>query len=288
MERTMAVFDHYKVVSSWSAAKIEAFMKEHDQAEYNLVDVRQPIEYEQGHLSGATLIPVVELESSLNELSPDKPTVVYCASGMRSRAAAAMLVHAGFKEVHHMEGGMDAWEGAMAEGMPEEIRVLFGSAKSPLEYIALAWQLEDGAIRFYSGLAVLTDDKEAAAMFEQMIRDEERHKLMLTKLYRETKGIDAAAGIEESITGNLEVGDTTEGGLSISEWLEWAKDKEARRIVELCVTMEANAYDRYLYMNKITEDEHVKAVFAALSSHEKRHLETLTEYFEKLLARTAR
>ena len=73
----MAVLDHYKAVSSWSVAQVEEFLKDHDEADYNLVDVRQPAEYEQGHLSGATLIPIAELQGRITELEPDKPTVVY-------------------------------------------------------------------------------------------------------------------------------------------------------------------------------------------------------------------
>ncbi len=44
---------------------------------YNLVDVRQPQEYERGHLPGAKLIPVGELENRLKELDPTKPTIAY-------------------------------------------------------------------------------------------------------------------------------------------------------------------------------------------------------------------
>ncbi len=42
-----------------------------------LLDVRQPAEYQAGHLPGATLIPIGELDDRLDELDPDKPTVVY-------------------------------------------------------------------------------------------------------------------------------------------------------------------------------------------------------------------
>jgi rhodanese-related sulfurtransferase len=52
-------------------------MKEKNPDEYNLVDVRQPKEYERGHLSGAKLIPLGELKDRLSEVDPNKPTVVY-------------------------------------------------------------------------------------------------------------------------------------------------------------------------------------------------------------------
>jgi rhodanese-related sulfurtransferase len=73
----MSVLDYFKPVSTWSAEKIREFLNQKSQEEYNLVDVRQPKEYEQGHLSGAQLIPVGELPNRLAELDPNKPTIVY-------------------------------------------------------------------------------------------------------------------------------------------------------------------------------------------------------------------
>jgi len=73
----MSVLDYFKPVSTWSAEKIREFLNRESQEEYNLVDVRQPKEYEQGHLPGAQLIPVGELPNRLAELDPNKPTIVY-------------------------------------------------------------------------------------------------------------------------------------------------------------------------------------------------------------------
>lgn len=73
----MSVLDYFKPVSTWSAEKIREFLSQRSQEEYNLVDVRQPKEYEQGHLPGAQLIPVGELPNRLAELDPTKQTIVY-------------------------------------------------------------------------------------------------------------------------------------------------------------------------------------------------------------------
>ena len=73
----MSVLDYFKPVSTWSAEKIREFLNQNSQEEYNLVDVRQPEEYEQGHLPGARLIPVGELPDRLAELDSNKPTIVY-------------------------------------------------------------------------------------------------------------------------------------------------------------------------------------------------------------------
>jgi len=73
----VSVLDYFKPVSTWPAEKIRQFMREKNPDEYNLVDVRQPKEYERGHLPGAKLIPVGELKDRLSELDPNKPTIVY-------------------------------------------------------------------------------------------------------------------------------------------------------------------------------------------------------------------
>jgi len=73
----VSILDYFKPVSTWPAEKIRQFMKEKDPDQYNLVDVRQPKEYERGHLPGAKLIPLGELKDRLSEVDPNKPTIVY-------------------------------------------------------------------------------------------------------------------------------------------------------------------------------------------------------------------
>ena len=60
-----------------------------------VVDVRSPGEFAQGHVAGAVNLPVDQLPARLAELPPDRMVVVYCASGMRSARAAALLRGAG-------------------------------------------------------------------------------------------------------------------------------------------------------------------------------------------------
>jgi len=73
----MSILNYFKPVSTWPVEKVRNFLQGKNQKDYNLVDVRTPKEYEQGHLPGAQLIPVGELADRLSELDPNKPTVVY-------------------------------------------------------------------------------------------------------------------------------------------------------------------------------------------------------------------
>jgi rhodanese-related sulfurtransferase len=73
----MGLFDYFKPVSTWTAGKVGEFLGKRGPDSYNLVDVRQPGEYESGHLPGARLIPIAELMDRLEELDPGKPTITY-------------------------------------------------------------------------------------------------------------------------------------------------------------------------------------------------------------------
>lgn len=73
----MGVLDYFQPVSTWSAEKVRDFLDHHSPQEFNLVDVRTHKEYEGGHLPGARLIPVRELEDRWKELDPNKLTIAY-------------------------------------------------------------------------------------------------------------------------------------------------------------------------------------------------------------------
>jgi rhodanese-related sulfurtransferase len=67
----------FRKVPEMSSAAVKELMKQKQPDDYNLIDVRQPGEYEQGHIPGAKLIPLGELASRLGEIDPAKPTVLY-------------------------------------------------------------------------------------------------------------------------------------------------------------------------------------------------------------------
>jgi rhodanese-related sulfurtransferase len=64
-------------VKSISASKAKKIMTDQNPEAFNLLDVRQPGEYETRHIPGAKLIPIAELDKRLEELDPVKPTLVY-------------------------------------------------------------------------------------------------------------------------------------------------------------------------------------------------------------------
>ncbi len=78
-------------------------------AEVQVIDVRRQSEWDEGHIRGAILVPLHNLESMLATLSRERPVVVHCKGGYRSAIACSLLQRAGFENVMNLIGGFDAW-----------------------------------------------------------------------------------------------------------------------------------------------------------------------------------
>ena len=77
----------------------------------HLLDVRQPEEHEMAALPDAKLIPLGQLAGRVKEIEAwkDEDVVVYCHHGVRSLMAIGGLRAMGFKKLHNLSGGIDAW-----------------------------------------------------------------------------------------------------------------------------------------------------------------------------------
>src|SRR5213080_4208030 len=84
--------------------------------EIQIVDVREPNEWEAGRIEGAIHIPLNDLMAGTgqDQLDPDRPVAVVCRSGNRSELASLMLKAKGF-DAHNMRDGMEGWA---REGLP--------------------------------------------------------------------------------------------------------------------------------------------------------------------------
>ncbi len=77
--------------------------------DFDLIDVREPHEWEIGRIPGARLVPLGSLAEVLPQLDPAREVVVYCKSGNRSTRAALQLRAAGFERVWNLAGGILRW-----------------------------------------------------------------------------------------------------------------------------------------------------------------------------------
>lgn len=110
-----AIFTVLSVVAFSQAKKdlnVSEFEKGLKGKDIQLVDVRTPAEYKEGHLKGAILADwknQEEFAAAMKKLDPKKPVYVYCLAGVRSENAAQWLVKNGFTQVAGLTGGIKAW-----------------------------------------------------------------------------------------------------------------------------------------------------------------------------------
>jgi sulfur-carrier protein adenylyltransferase/sulfurtransferase len=269
----------FQSIPSLSADAVKDLLSAKGPGACNLIDVRQPGEYEQGHIPGAHLIPLGEVAARVNEIDRTRPTVLYCRSGNRSRAAAAVLLDAGFSDALSMDGGIQAWKGLVAGGPPEAGKAYFSGKERPEELIALAWSLEEGSRRFYAAMAS-TLAGEAAALFEGLVKAEDHHKAALVGVYREVSGDTAAASLPAALFGESAPGDVMEGGISVRKAVEWTNGKGVNDVLDLAIALEAHAYDLYLKMERAVAGEGAKRIFQVLAAEERVHLERMAALLE--------
>ncbi len=248
-----------------------------------LLDVRQPVEYEEGHLPGAELIPLPKLTDSLVKLDRDKPTLVYCSVGGRSAVAARLLVHEGFRNVYYLEGGMDAWEQPMAAS-PVGFHLEFARGdESPDEAIVLAYRMEQGLQDFHRKAGARTDDPELSGLMRRLADAEESHKKTLSKLFEkyhesETSTLEAADGVPSGMM---------EGGFDAAELMEknQAFLKSVAGYLEITMMIESQALDLYLQMARGSSNETVRQVFFQIGDEEKAHLALLAKLTDEKVGR---
>ncbi len=87
----------------------EEFIKGYRKAQ--LIDVREPKEFESGHIRGARNIPLSQFKQSLAAIRPDKPVYLYCQNTTRSYRAAQILRKHKYEDINVLQGGFRKWTG---------------------------------------------------------------------------------------------------------------------------------------------------------------------------------
>jgi sulfur-carrier protein adenylyltransferase/sulfurtransferase len=89
-------------------------------SDIQLIDVRQPDEYNFARIDGAKLIPLGEILNRMNEIDQNRETVIHCKMGGRSARAIDALQRAGFKgELKNLKGGITAWSNEVDPKVPK-------------------------------------------------------------------------------------------------------------------------------------------------------------------------
>jgi rubrerythrin len=179
-----------------------------------------------------------------------------------------------------MEGGIQAWKGLRATGAPEAGMAYFDPAKRPEELIALACMLEEGSSGFYQEMSK-TKAPGAMTLFRELSADEEKHKASLFKAYEKFISKEPDPGFPRSLV-SLEPGvDYLEGGIVLNKALEWLRGKDFKEVLEFSISLEVNAIDLYIKMERRVAGKEPKGIFQVLSNQERNHLQRLTTAREK-------
>ena len=250
--------------------------------EFQLLDVRQPREYEAGHIPGAKLIPLGELEYRHGELDKDRGIVSYCRSGHRSMAASILLCGLGFENVYSLDGGIRKWDYEVVKGTTEDKLITGG--EETFDVLIVALMLEKGALEFYTKAQKRVKDEKAAQVFERLVAMEDTHLQRLymrySQLLWEMKSLLGAADELPSLD-QLKAELSTvymEGGMKINEELvkigdpAFMDDLEA---LEIGLEKEYAAYDFYTRVVDTVDDHKTRNLLHELAGEEKGHINLL-------------
>jgi rhodanese-related sulfurtransferase len=101
-----------------SAPDLAAWLADASREKPVLLDVREPWEFERARIQGAQLVPMREVPARVTEIDQAKPVVAICHHGGRSMQVAVFLEKAGYKNVHNLVGGVDAWSRTVDPAVP--------------------------------------------------------------------------------------------------------------------------------------------------------------------------
>lgn len=262
--------------SDISAEALRNYIEQHEEKDYLLVDVRQPSEYSQGHIPGAKLIPLMELQSALPDLPSGQDIIFYCRSGNRSRAAsvAAADNNNSLQQIYNLSGGVTAWDGKTLSDFPR-IQV-FTDSESPADLLLKSMELEKGALRFYQYVLKTFADQPLAETIRPLVHAEEAHA---RHIYRFWKSMTGNPQPFEELFASL-AGDILEGGENLVEAIkkvEDIKENVCLNLFELALAIEFRAYDLYRTMADTSRDDEAKHVFLSIAQAEKEHMQLLAE-----------
>lgn len=271
----------YIEVKMLTPDSLRALMTKWDEEGYLLVDVRQPSEYTEGHIPGASLFPLPDLQSKVFDLPDDRKLVFYCHSGGRSAFAADLAAEAEVTErgVYNLAGGIMAWNGLM---LPDYPRVqVFGKQKSSAELLMTAMNLEKGAFRFYTYVVEKYEDAPFIKTMSDLSKAEEGHARTIYRFYER---IAESKEPFEALFDRLD-GEILEGGRDLKTMMaqvdQMDHGNQARRnpcmtLMELAMAIEYSAYELYRTMALGSEDSAARDAFWRIAQAEKGHMRMLT------------
>ncbi|UCD82633.1 MAG: sulfurtransferase [Desulfobacterales bacterium] len=257
-----------------TSEEFDEYLKHHRENDYLVIDVRQESEYELGHIPGAKLIPLVEVETRLFSLPADRDLIFYCQNGGRSQWAASLAGESEVsqKTVFNLMGGLLNWQGPILTGYP---KVQIFDKDQDLEHLlTTAMNLEKGAWRFYRFASDKYNDDPIGRTFEQISIAEKGHATLIYRFWQKFK---TSPPPFDQLYHRL-AGDILEGGQSFEEAckvLEATVNRSCAAMIDLALVIEYTAFDLYRTMAERTADSEARETFLTVAQAEKAHMRAL-------------
>jgi len=270
-------------ITTLAPGEVKAILDKDKKGEFLLLDVRQPEEYEAGHIPGAMLIPLGELEARQGELERVKKIITYCRSGHRSMAAAIALCGLGFKDVHTLEGGILNWRYETIGGLPEARPDLVTETTDVKDILMLAIKLEKGSWDFYLAAKEKAASPQAKEKFQMLANAEDGHMRRLWERAIPLLGAGALPPLGK-LKRELKV-EYMEGGIKISPSLVKIDEKfsDEMEALEIALEKEYMSYDFYKRASVLVEDPDAKALLHELAVEERSHADILLKQVSEIV-----
>ncbi|UCD96399.1 MAG: hypothetical protein JSV35_07920 [Candidatus Bathyarchaeota archaeon] len=259
-----------------SPKTLKEILEKDEKGEYLLLDVRQPEEYRAGHIPGAMLIPLGELEARHGELEKNQKIIIYCRSGHRSMGAAILLCGLGFTVVHSMDGGMLNWSYETLTGFPEGKPDLLTGKQDVEDVLKIALRLEKGSQDFYMQVVKKIVSPIAIKVFQRLAIAEEKHMDEIFHRYATIFGQDRLTTFRRlKPDWNTQF---LEGGVEISKALFELRAADVRdelEALEVGLENEYFSYDFYKRIAGMMSNVATRTLLHELAWAERRHIDWL-------------
>ncbi|BBO69054.1 hypothetical protein DSCA_29840 [Desulfosarcina alkanivorans] len=199
--------------------------------------------------------------------------------------AAQLLSGQGFTNIVNVAGGFNAWTGGTAFLGEEKGLALFDGVTSVENALAVAYSLEEGLKNFYEDMAAKVTVDAARQLFHQLSQIEMKHQDRIIAQYTELTGRPVTRETFEA----RQVSEVLEGGLTTEEYanLLMPSYDTVSEIIELAMSIEAQALDLYLRASEKAQNEAGKKALIQIANEEKTHLARLGQLMEETLEEEA-
>ena len=196
--------------------------------------------------------------------------------------AAQLLDGQGFGEIINVAGGFNSWTSETAFLGEEKGLALFDGVTSVESALSVAYALEAGLKMFYDTMAAKMENEPARQLFHQLSQIEVKHQDRIVEQYAAATG---KAVTRASFESN-QVSTVLEGGLTTEEYanLLMPSFDTLADIIELAMSIEAQALDLYLRASDKAQNEAGKQALIQIANEEKTHLARLGQLMEETVA----